>query len=100
MSLFGDAASDGLYMHTVLTMGEGDYDDKGNWNPVAVADAGFDELAALSCVDKKGVREDSPGCNGGGGGGPPGEVPVPGTAFLLGLGLLGVYRGRRRQLKA
>ena len=43
------------------------------------AGAGFDEFAAVLC---EGECED-------------GEVPVPGTALLLGLGLLGIF-GRRR----
>jgi PEP-CTERM motif len=68
------------YMHVVATLGAGSYEE-GDWNPEAFAGAGFDEFAAVLC-------EEGEICDGG-------KVPVPGTALLIGLGLMGIF-GRRR----
>jgi hypothetical protein len=95
-------AAGGEYLHVVATMGEGDINPQdGSWNPVAIASQSFDEFAVLSCLnpkfnDKKpesdkNVKYDTgAGCGGG-------EVPIPGTTFLLGLGLSLIGFGRRRR---
>jgi MYXO-CTERM domain-containing protein len=95
ITLFGDAAEQGHFMHLVTSLGEVE-NSNGQWDPVAITGAGFDEFAALTCTYSgpgNGNRFDPPtdGCDDEGG-----EVPVPGTAFLLGLGLLGLHRVRRR----
>jgi PEP-CTERM motif len=90
VSLFETESEGPVYVHLVSGLGEVSYTpEEEKWvdvNPEAFADAGFDEWWAKECDGDDCGKHD----NGG-------EVPVPGTALLFGLGLTGIYARRRKQ---
>jgi hypothetical protein len=78
VALFEAAAggsTEGMFMHVVASFG--DTDQFEGFTNSAPSEAGFEEFAARVCEECE--RE---------------EVPIPGTIFLLGIGVLGLY-GRR-----
>jgi len=72
-----------LYVYLYNFAGQADPScPAGGSSGCAEAQAGFEEWAAVTKTS--------------GGGGPPTGAPIPGTALLLGAGLLAMTRGRRR----